>query len=812
MGITEANLKKEANLEEVGIPGYNLVCDMGIENKIKKNSRVVAYVKEELSYEVVKKYMGGDLMPEVWLKLGHAGTKRSLVGFVYREHKPWKSRDDSVRGQEERLKAWLEARRSVWGGAEEAFLLGDINLDWKRQGDTSYRNSKMLKNLERELTELGWTQLVQQNTHFSNRNGVISETLIDHVWTNCPVKVRRCRQEETAASDHQLVWVERSAKNLVDKVKKTEKRMMKNFKLEDLEELCKIEEWSHKGSQERTPNMLQQRVNNLENKIRNILEKVAPMKTKNLVYRGKPRWISTDIDARLKERHRARIRANKTKSMVDELEARSIRNIAAKEIKTARKDYLKKKMENLSKNSPDAWSAVNEYLGWKKPMTPTKLVQDGAVLTKGPELAEAMLKQYKRKEDEVQKSLGEASGDYLAAGRKLTSGNKAVFAFRKVTREQVEKQIQMVDNEESFGHDGISYGFLKKMSKWIGEELTQIMNLSLETKCYPDSWKVARVKPLFKGEGNDRQAPKAYRPVALLSGMSRIMEALLAKQLDQYQEDNGLVHQGVHGFRKGRGTNTAMLEVWEFVLRRTEQGELVALDFLDCSAGFDTLVHLYILRKMQTQFGMAQDSLEWLSSYLQGWTQYGVVEASRSKDRKMKKGAPQGGGLSPIIWRSATNDIPEAGLVSEREPQAGTVNLRDGQLPERERSEDFVSKIIDIKEEAQLSTEERLDKRMRDENVWELSKWREERIGLGQGEEDTLAQKITEDERDVITTICADDTQSRAAAKTKEDLEKRNSEGLTKVCKELKSLRLKVNEGKTTYMVLATQGRRRRET
>ena len=60
-----------------------------------------------------------------------------------------------MRGQEERLKAWLEARRPVWGGTEEAFLLGDINLDWKKQGDRTYQNTKMLKNLERELVELG---------------------------------------------------------------------------------------------------------------------------------------------------------------------------------------------------------------------------------------------------------------------------------------------------------------------------------------------------------------------------------------------------------------------------------------------------------------------------------------------------------------------------------------------------------------------------------------------------------------------------------------------------------------------------------
>ena len=75
--------------------------------------------------------------------------------------------------------------------------------------------------------------------------------------------------------------------SLVD-YQKTEKRSMKNFKLQDLEELCRIEDWSFKGSEERSKNILEQRVNNLENKIRNILERVAPMKIKNLDYRGKP--------------------------------------------------------------------------------------------------------------------------------------------------------------------------------------------------------------------------------------------------------------------------------------------------------------------------------------------------------------------------------------------------------------------------------------------------------------------------------------------------------------------------------------------
>ena len=147
LGVIEANLQTNAVMEKVAIKGYKIVCDMGRQHHVKKNSRVVAFVKEELSYDLVEKYMGDNLMPEIWIKLGHRGTKRTLVGFIYREHKPWKLGDASVKSQESRLKT----RREIWQGTTETYMLGDINIDWNKRGDVKYCNVKMLKNLEVEL-------------------------------------------------------------------------------------------------------------------------------------------------------------------------------------------------------------------------------------------------------------------------------------------------------------------------------------------------------------------------------------------------------------------------------------------------------------------------------------------------------------------------------------------------------------------------------------------------------------------------------------------------------------------------------------
>ena len=64
-----------------------------------------------------------------------------------------------------------------------------------------------VKNLESEFADQGWTQMLKRNTHYTNRNGAVSESLIDHIWT--PVKVKSYGQEEIETSDHKLVWVDK---------------------------------------------------------------------------------------------------------------------------------------------------------------------------------------------------------------------------------------------------------------------------------------------------------------------------------------------------------------------------------------------------------------------------------------------------------------------------------------------------------------------------------------------------------------------------------------------------------------------------
>ena len=63
---------------------------------------------------------------------------------------------------------------------------------------------------------------------------------------------------------------------------------------------------------------------------------------------------------------------------------------------------------------------------------------------------------------------------------------------------------------------------LKCISKLVVDPLVYIYNLSIEQSIFPDTLKIADVKPLFKN--GDKSIMSNYRPISMLSNFSKIFE------------------------------------------------------------------------------------------------------------------------------------------------------------------------------------------------------------------------------------------------------------------------------------------------
>ena len=138
---------------------------------------------------------------------------------------------------------------------------------------------------------------------------------------------------------------------------------------------------------------------------------------------------------------------------------------------------------------------------------------------------------------------------------------------------------------KSFGVDNISsYYFLKLALPYIENSQAFLFNTSIETSQFPDSWKVARITPIFK-EG-DKTEKSNYRPISVLPVISKLFEKLVFNQLYHYMKENGLFTSDQSGFLRLHSTLTCLLKMSYDWCNCLDLGKLVGLVFIDLKMHF----------------------------------------------------------------------------------------------------------------------------------------------------------------------------------------------------------------------------------
>ncbi|PZC76581.1 hypothetical protein B5X24_HaOG204421 [Helicoverpa armigera] len=371
-------------------------------------------------------------------------------------------------------------------------------------------------------------------------------------------------------------------------------------------------------------------------------------------------WITIGVVRSLRKRDKLHCKSKKRPDD-EELRQRYVayRNTCNKIIKSLKKRYYQSELEKNSTNLKQTWNIIKDICNMNNKneppndllyieSTPTQSLNkvNAFFTTIGSELASATLSKLGRTELEL-------------ASDAVNSAPLSSMSFTPTDPTEIQNIILSLKPNSAPGYDKISSKLIRLAAPVLTDPITYLCNLSLEQGTYPKIFKIALISPIHKSD--DKRIPSNYRPISLLSCLSKILEKLVNKKLTTYLETNGLLTSSQFGFRKGISTNDALLKLTSTITRHVDAGKKVIGVFLDLKKAFDTVSIPILLTKL-SNLGIRGHVLEWFQNYLSGREQRVKVDRYMSDAAACSFGIPQGSTIGPTLFLGYINNLAEIAI------------------------------------------------------------------------------------------------------------------------------------------------------
>ncbi len=229
------------------------------------------------------------------------------------------------------------------------------------------------------------------------------------------------------------------------------------------------------------------------------------------------------------------------------------------------------------------------------------------------------------------------------------SSEQAIRTTTGTTTEEIQTIIAGSRPDKCPGSDAIPNRFLKAMGSPLIEVLTNLINACLKLSYFPKQFRHARTIVLRKPGKPNYSDPGAWRPIALLNTLGKILETVLARKITDIAENNGLLPDSQMGNRKHRSTDTALDLLLKQIHTVWALKKAASVLSLDIAGAFDTVNHTRLLDNLRIK-GLPRCLIQIIGSFLHQRSTTLVVDGEEIGPKQLYAGVPQGSPWSPILF------------------------------------------------------------------------------------------------------------------------------------------------------------------
>ena len=322
-----------------------------------------------------------------------------------------------------------------------------------------------------------------------------------------------------------------------------------------------------------------------------------------------------------------------------------------------KKESFKRYVSQISHDTPigKVWRIIRSIKGHSS-YTSHPLIHQGQVVSQARDKTEIFGNQFQ--------------DNARSCGKHIENFNQQLKEATKNSNEDYNSDIRIEElyqalestKDTSPGEDEITYPLIKNLAQSNLLELLDIFNQIFQTGSYPQCWKTGLVIPILK-PNKPKEEVTSYRPITLLSCMSKLFERVLKQRLEYIMETRNLFHESQCGFRRGKSTIDILLRVENQIRKSINENKVCLVVYIDLSSAFDTVWGEGMIYKLM-KLGVQGKLLQILCSFLENRKIKVTIGGESSTVKDMNAGTPQGAVLSPILFNIMMQDIPQMENIS----------------------------------------------------------------------------------------------------------------------------------------------------